>query len=116
MKRTSGKNKLLIFITGLLLCNMAWAQTPMLSIEDSDQPLKAGSSLQVLIDSNGTMTFEQVREANGFFISGKEIPSFAYNDKPVWYKGTFVNKAARENFIINVANPVLDEVDFYYPD
>lgn len=76
-----------------------------------------GTSLQYLVDTTGTLKMEDIRNAGASLpASDRDIPSYNDGKSPVWYTCKIINQSNDDHFLINVANPTIDEISYYSPD
>lgn len=70
-------------------------------------------SIYVLEDTTGTMSIEQAIACNKFTKSIHEIPNLGVSSSAFWLKFHLKNKTNTNNLVIELAHPILDEVELY---
>jgi len=115
-QKTAIRNVFLLFILSLLTQPAVKADPiRILSIENSERSISISSSMQFYIDSSASYTIDNIASAP-FANTDVDIPNFNTGTKYIWYRCQLVNHSSGSDFLINVANPAIDEIDFYYPD
>lgn len=84
-------------------------------ISNDQTKYKAGSSLAILIDSNGHLTINEIVESSQFITQSSTEPNYQYTDLAVWGKLSITNKQGLNNLAVELANPQLDSIWFYIP-
>lgn len=82
----------------------------------TEEPALIGKYLYVLEDKTGQLTFDQVQGAANFAGLGKEVPNLNTSSSVFWIKLSVDNSAGLKGLLLNVAEPLLDEITFYYKD
>jgi len=118
MKNKHIKQLFFFYVSILLIQISAFAQSPgTLEITGNiNTPVKMGKHLQYLIDTSGALTIRSVTTNPGFINSDLDLPQYNNGHSPIWYRCSIINHSDNEEFLINVANPTLDEITFYAPD
>jgi len=83
---------------------------------DSGNIQYIGKFIQIVEDSSGVLTFEQVRNSGKFEKSKDDIPNFKITKSTFWLKVEIENETYDPTVILTLAYPVLDDVEFYAPD
>jgi signal transduction histidine kinase len=83
-------------------------------INNHSTPMSIGSHLQYIIDTtNNFVTIQNIGSLTNLSQSDRDIPNYNAGTNPIWYKCAFINYSDDEQFLINVANPSLDNITFY---
>lgn len=115
-QKTAIRNVFLLFILSLLTQPAVKADPiRILSIENSERSMSISSSMQFYIDTAASQNIHTIASAS-FANTDMDIPNFNTGGKPIWYRCSVVNHSSSQNFLINVANPAIDEIEFYSPD
>ncbi len=105
--------KILPFLI-LLLMNSLFAIEPIvLTVDKGEYPI--GLNLEILEDKEGKLTLADVRKneiENLWTKSNKEVPSFGYTKSAFWVRFK-TNAPLNEKYLLEVAFPALDWIDFY---
>jgi len=102
-----------LFFAGLLLCTLhAGAQV---IVTDSTGTLLIGKEVYVL-QSATELSFEQVQQSRAFKKYNADIPNLGLSATSVWLKFTITNNSNKPDLLLDVAYPILDEVEFFSPN
>jgi PAS domain S-box-containing protein len=111
----------IIIIYALLLVlspNPAIAVQP-LYIQEERESYPLGKHLEILEDSEGTLTFEQVsREpyASKFIANKEKSPNFGFTDSVYWVRFSLQKQsAADEQWLLEVDYPLFDHIGLFLP-
>jgi two-component system, NtrC family, sensor kinase len=80
------------------------------SIKDNKQSI---DSIYILRDSTCQLTVNQVLISKKFKLSEHSIPNLGVSSNVYWLKFTLTNKSDFHNLVLELAHPILDEVDLY---
>lgn len=117
--------QLCVLICSLFSTHFCWADTSGRLNSPIDVNLvKSGEFLgkrsHYLTDESGALSLEQLPKARDerWQAVGKDILSLGYTTNTVWARLELVNNGNESDWMLEVAYPVLDNVDFYilYPD
>lgn len=61
------------------------------------------------------MSFAEVLHSSEFKKNDKDIPNFGLTPHSVWLRFAVTNQAVRNHYLLNVAYPILDEVELFVP-
>ena len=75
--------------------------------------LEVENQLYFLEDKNQTLTIEDVIANNSFQLIKKKVQNFGVTSSAIWLKLSIQNKSDIPNLILQVNQPVIDEIDFY---
>ena len=77
--------------------------------------LTIGKSVDYFIDSSASKQFSDIRENVAFKKFDKSVPNMGLVSYPVWLRLGIKNASERNSFNIEVAQALLDTIEFYYP-
>lgn len=63
--------------------------------------------------TNDTLSFQEVRQAS-FTPVEHDVPNFGISNSTFWIRVNIKNETQAEDFVIQVSQPILDFVEFYY--
>ena len=104
--------KPVIFICVFLCALKASAQ---IVVTDSTGTKLIGKEVYVLQPQN-ELSFEQVQKSKDFTKYTADIPNLGFSKTSVWLKFTITNESEIENLLLDVAYPILDEVELFSPN
>ncbi len=87
-------------------------------LQDINQSLIIGKSVEILIDNTNQLTFKQIishKNLNKFKKSEQEIPNYSFNKSHIWCKIEIENKTQETEWQLKISNPVIDTLIFYSP-
>jgi len=84
-------------------------------LNKANQKQQIGRQLEVL-QAGKELRFGDVLRSNQFRPSGADVPNIGLSPNSVWFKFTISNPTDNQNFLLEIAYPLLDEVDFFVPD
>ncbi|SEJ15004.1 hypothetical protein SAMN05216327_106346 [Dyadobacter sp. SG02] len=79
----------------------------------SGSDLSIGESVDILEDSLGTMTFQQVRSSGRFAPNDEQTPNFGLSNSAFWIRFTLRNETKDPNVFFELANARLDFCTIY---
>lgn len=82
----------------------------------TSQPMLIGKYIYLLEDKDGTLTFDEVRKNNTFTRQTQDVPNLNTSSSVFWLKFEITNLGAIQEPMLNIVQPVLDDITFYYPD
>ena len=89
--------------------------TGVITITDPAKPALLGKQLFVFVDSGGKSDINDIVTTGDFKPAGTDVPNLGVSDVTVWVKVPVNNQSRYRDIILEVENPLLDEVAFYYP-
>jgi signal transduction histidine kinase len=98
-----------------LCCNLAFSNDKV-TIDSTLESKVIGKEVFYLEDAAGKLAFKDVRNATNFTQLKKDVANFQESKSTFWLKFTISNKNNSNKNYIEVVQPLLDVVDFYYPD
>lgn len=75
-----------------------------------------GKHFEVLEDTSGNMTFEDVVASNGFKESGADVPNFGITNSAFWLRCAITNKTQERDLFLNLQYSLIDHVLLYLVD
>ncbi|WP_161626126.1 7TM diverse intracellular signaling domain-containing protein [Hugenholtzia roseola] len=113
------KNKFYIFVILFLFWQLesTKAQDQNTIVVDSHKPIRLkGTQMGFLIDSLHQYHFEAIREEKGaaFVPLAQDVPNLANTTATIWVK-MVIQKKIEPDIILEIANPLLDSLDFFTP-
>ena len=102
-------------VLALCCCNFAFSNDKV-TIDSTLESTLIGQNLYYLEDKKGELQFNDIRQSNKFQLIKKDVASFGVSNSTFWLKFTINNKNNTEQNYIEVVQPLLEVVDFYYPD
>ena len=113
MKRLSAW--LLMYFLLMLVAHTAYAASAVELFANPGFSVVHGS-LEVLEDSKGEMTIEDVSKSNSFRDTGEGVPNYRFTESVYWFRFSVTNRTLPDSFILEVGYPVLDYVSLFYRD
>ncbi len=80
---------------------------------DSTDILNIGSKIFIYEDNTNKLNANQVFQQDKFIKSEQETPNLGITSSSYWIKFNVVNQSSKNNIILSLRNPLLDEVEFY---
>ena len=114
-KNLKNSLSLIFFLAHLFIAPTLRASDVHLIIPEHITPLSMGSYLEYVIDTNNAINIQNIPYIKELSRSDRDIPNYNAGTNPIWYKCTLINHSENDVFLINVANPSLDYIAFYYP-
>ncbi|MES2761173.1 MAG: 7TM diverse intracellular signaling domain-containing protein [Bacteroidota bacterium] len=106
----------LVFVCVLLsqraFCNTIVLQDTIL-FSTANSEIFIGKSVYIFEDKSNTLTISDVAKSNAFILHNGEVPNMGISASSFWLKFSIKNTSDQENLLIEVANPLLDEIEFY---
>nr|WP_294792048.1 7TM diverse intracellular signaling domain-containing protein [uncultured Mucilaginibacter sp.] len=97
----------------VLLCSLA-GQAQVL-VTDTTGTKLIGKEVYVLQPAT-ELSFNAVQKSNDFKKYNADIPNLGLSATSVWLKFTITNNSNNPDLLLDVAYPILDEVEFFAPD
>lgn len=108
------KLQLLLFM--LILPVFKIQASASFSIAKPGEVYPVGKQAWIYEDPSGKKTIEEIKHEPQFVLSKDEIPSFGITSSSYWIRLELFNKAGKDNLLLLIENPIIDEVEFYYTD
>ena len=84
-------------------------------IRDSDGRIMIGRQISVL-QGKQELTFADVVRSAGFKPYDKDVPNLGFSAVSTWLRFTVTNQTKNADLLLDVAYPILDEVELFTPD
>lgn len=84
-------------------------------LKKADNKQKIGKQLEVL-QPGKEISFAEAIQSTHFVKSNADVPNIGLSTNSVWFKFTITNQAENEDFLLEIAYPLLDKVNFFVPD
>lgn len=88
---------------------------PYYVIDDTQGKTSIGEYIYNLVDTEDKFTFEEVKESEDFIVNGSKVPNLGINNHAHWIKIPLLNRTHTEEHILELNNPNLTEIEFYFP-
>jgi signal transduction histidine kinase len=75
-----------------------------------------GRSIGILEDKTNSLAIEQVISSGHFVLSKQRVPNLGISNSSFWLKFHIKNESADDRILLEIANPSLDEIEFYEVD
>lgn len=72
-------------------------------------------STEYLEDPTSTLSFEDVKNSQGFTHTSKKGLNFGYTDSTYWVRFKILNISKQDRWFLEITYPPLDYVDYYMP-
>jgi two-component system NtrC family sensor kinase len=72
-----------------------------------------GKSVYVFQDQSNSLNIHDVIKLKTFVLNNGEVPNLGISSSSFWLRFSIKNLSDQENLLIEVANPLLDEIEFY---
>lgn len=106
-----------IYCTLLLVCSYNFCFSFDKIVLDKNLSAQfIGKYMDYLEDKSGRMSFEDIRSSGKFSRMNKDIANFQVSQSAFWLRFTIANKDNTDKKFVEVIQPLLTTVDFYYPD
>ncbi len=108
--------KLRLYIICLALHLIAVKGQGQLVIKELHRPINVKNHIFYLEDKKNAFNFNEVTASKDFKRVESNIPNFGISNSSFWLKLIVKNKSEKEDFLLEIGQPGLDEVDFYHPN
>ncbi|MBI3521156.1 MAG: ATPase [Bacteroidetes bacterium] len=106
--------KRLFLFTFLLIYGIASSMNEdTIKYLDSNKIILIGKYLQIMEDETNMQTFNDVKSSLKFKKSDEAVPNFGVTNSSVWIKFKIKNGTNNDKLLLELANPIIDEVEFY---
>ncbi len=82
-------------------------------LSHADSLLRVKNNCQYLEDPGNTLSFEDVKGMDFEEIQNNDVPNFGITSSTVWIKLSIKNTSDVDELILEVSQPILDEVELY---
>ncbi len=104
------------FVSLFILSFHLNAQNSTAVFSAEKEPALIGNYLYLIEDADGALTFEEIQKANTFRKLDDVVPNLNTSSSVFWLRFTVNDPNNITDLVLNIAQPVLDELTFYYPD
>ncbi|MEX2484038.1 MAG: 7TM diverse intracellular signaling domain-containing protein [Brumimicrobium sp.] len=104
------KTPIILVFCFFLVCTSAQSQN--ITIDDRER-VSIGNKVSHYLDKSKIVTIHEAEKINKFEKSKVEVPNFGIARGNVWIKLVITNKTNQSNYLLEIAQPTLDEVVFY---
>lgn len=80
---------------------------------ESSQRVSVGNSLE-LYTGDSTVSFSEIAKSTAFRPVGSDVPNLGTSNSDKWFRLPITNCAADEHLLLEIAYPLLDEVELFY--
>ncbi|WP_342645323.1 7TM diverse intracellular signaling domain-containing protein [Mucilaginibacter sp. CSA2-8R] len=108
------KLKLLVFFFFVSGCLQHAFGQQLIDFKGTFEPL--GNKVEILTDTNASLSLNQAIQSDGFKKSVSEYPNLGITPYAYWIKFTVRNSSSHNGLGIQLAQPTIDNVDFYQID
>jgi signal transduction histidine kinase len=102
-----------LFYTSLSTLSNTSVLSDTLLFSDVNHELFIGNSVQILEDKTNSLKINDVTNSSYFFPSTQRVPNLGISSSSFWLKFKIKNSSDQEDLLIELANPLLDEIEFY---
>ncbi|RYY08123.1 MAG: GHKL domain-containing protein [Sphingobacteriaceae bacterium] len=86
-----------------------------LVITNNSNRILLGKNIYIYSPKNQEVSFDSILTSGNFSKSNKEIPNLGLSENSIWLKFTITNTSNISNLFLEIAYPLLDEVELYFP-
>ena len=83
---------------------------------NENENLKITNQVYYFEDKTHTLSINQVIKKDSFFLVEKSTPNFGIIKSPIWLKITIKNTSKTDKLILQINQPIIDEIEFYSYD
>lgn len=83
---------------------------------DQNREIFIGKSLGILVDKTNSLRIEEAMCSDKFVLSKQMVPNLGISNSSFWLKFNIRNVSKEEYILFEIANPLLDEIEFYKVD
>src|ERR1035437_870396 len=84
-------------------------------ITNSTERIAVGKNIWIF-QSKQENTFKQVVHSDNFIQSKNEVPNLGLSSSSLWTRFTITNKSKNQHLLLEIAYPIIDEVELFSPD
>jgi len=84
-------------------------------LTSAQESYSIGDKVEILTDASSTLQVEDILSANEFQSASQSVPNLQISKSTFWVRFTVQNNSADENFLLNLAYPIIDSLWFYSP-
>lgn len=72
-----------------------------------------GDKMEILIDSNSTISLQKALQSNAYVHSKSKFPDFSITSYSYWLRFSVKNDISSRNLGLQIVQPMIDKIDFY---
>ena len=110
------RKQVLILILTIAPGFFASAERPIVLIGETSKTIVIGEYLEIFKDDKGLDFSEVLIQQDAFIRSSSKIPNVGIFPANIWLRFTVKNESSQSDFLLNLEYPIIDEVEFFYPD
>lgn len=103
------------FFIWLLLLGLTAGANAQVVIRQNDGRMLIGKQTYVLLN-NRELNFKEAAQSAGFKKYDQDVPNLGFSAVSAWIRFTIANNTRDTSFLLDVAYPLLDEVELFVPD
>ena len=81
--------------------------------KDETQNMSLGTELFLFEDKSNKLEINEIEKIDKFEKSKKDVPNFGITTSTIWLKFSIKNQSKLNNLILQLNQPIIDEVSFY---
>lgn len=117
IKKISKHKTYLFLCIFCIYASIAVANTYLVSdtvfFKDVKHEVFIGNSVKILKDETNNLTIKDIIRSTNFISSNQNVPSFGITSASFWLSFKIKNVSNQGNLLIEIPNPLLDEIEFY---
>ncbi|MFM9946223.1 MAG: 7TM diverse intracellular signaling domain-containing protein [Bacteroidia bacterium] len=82
--------------------------------KNATKNLQIGKDILYLEDKANNLTINDILKTNTFAKDGRDVPNFGITSSSIWAKVTVRNESGSNDLVLQINQPIIDEVSFYY--
>src|SRR5690606_31781104 len=103
------------FILFFLLLPSLYSKADFI-VSDTTERILIGKNFYVYQGETDRLTFEDIKNSPNFIMNQSDVPNFGISKKNSWLRFTINNQSSRSHYLLDVAYPILDEIELFVPD
>jgi len=72
-----------------------------------------GNEIELLTDSNSNISLQEAMHSKNYIASKSKVPNLSITNNSFWVRVKIINKTPDNNLAVQLAQPIIDFVDFY---
>lgn len=107
--------KCLLLVLFFVITSKTEAKTDILLSNDNlHSSFKVGHLIEHYEDKSNTVQIKNIKGIK-FKKSTSKVPNFGISNSTYWLKISLTNKSSQTEFLLNLSQPIIDNITFYYP-
>lgn len=110
-------NRYCLFISLFYTSLSALSNTSVLPdtvlFSDVNHEFYIGRSVQILEDKTSSLKIKDIIGSSQFYVNNQNVPNLGISSSSFWLKFKIKNRSHQEDLLIELGNPLLDEIEFY---